>query len=235
MVMRSLKDKLARLGPGEHLSVPDLCIHEVDEAAMLAEDLHLSYDVSENLLTVANLQTFLANLETSAAALKPVERLHLPCNQTKLEQKETHKLGLRLALDVEWSRASDGERLVMTSRRESMDGGSDPFTAAFHEFATGMCRNQRIFSRVDFANFKTFLTRQLPTISNRGQFDISVVELAFDDTMQLQWDIGFRGKTGLSNQWFQVFLQKVTQVLGGRDVISLLISRRRSQRDGGNP
>jgi len=87
---------------------------------------------------------------------------------------------------------------------------------AFDAYATGSHSGERTFLRfVDLKAFATDMGEQLPQRKRSAFAEFSaVLENCFDDTAQLQSDIGIRMGSGLTQKFFQVFIQKAMHRLG---------------------
>jgi len=93
----------------------------------------------------------------------------------------------------------------------------------FYRYATGSHKGEKIFLR--FPDLRKFAeeAKGLAPEAHRMfcQFE-GVLESTFDDTIQLQSDMGIRTTKGLTLQWFSVFVQKALTRLG-MQIVSLLM------------
>ncbi|CAJ1348452.1 unnamed protein product [Effrenium voratum] len=79
-----------------------------------------------------------------------------------------------------------------------------------------MFANAEVCAQVDLKAFATDMGEQLPQRKRSAFAEFSaVLENCFDDTAQLQSDIGIRMGSGrLTQKFFQVFIQKAMHRLG---------------------
>eukprot|EP00435_Cladocopium_sp_Y103_P031068 s2079_g7.t2 len=120
--------------------------------------------------------------------------------------------------DNDEGRTADGAK-----QEDSLDqGGSSPTSSsalisqAFDVYATGNHSGQRVFLRfVDLKGFAGDLRNAMPKKRRPQAHEFSaVLEICFDDTAQLQSNLGVRVGSGLTMQFFQVFIQKAMNRLG---------------------
>jgi hypothetical protein len=85
----------------------------------------------------------------------------------------------------------------------------------FHAYATGRYKGEAIFLRFpDLREFAEDAKEAMPKkhqLFSRFRGDL---ENVFDDTLQLQIDMGTRTRKGLTLDWFQVFIQKAMRKIG---------------------
>jgi len=92
----------------------------------------------------------------------------------------------------------------------------------FDAYATGQQGGQRVFLR--FSNLKEFaedMKGVVPRSHSVFHKFVGILEFFFDDTLQLQADMGVRARSGLTLKWFQVFIQKAMNRLG-LQIVSVL-------------
>ena len=85
----------------------------------------------------------------------------------------------------------------------------------FGRYASGNWRGKALFLR--YGDVKTFaedLKYVTPNVDTRLYRFTGMFEYLFEDTLQLQIDMGVRVGHGLTIEWFQIFLQKVIARLG---------------------
>lgn len=120
--------------------------------------------------------------------------------------------------DNDEGRTADGAK-----QADSLDqGGSSPTSSsalisqAFDAYATGNHSGQRVFLRfVDLKGFAGDLRNAMPKKRRPQPHEFAaVLEICFDDTSQLQSNLGVRVGSGLTLQFFQVFIQKAMNRLG---------------------
>lgn len=125
------------------------------------------------------------------------------------------------------SSASDGDndegQTAEAKQEDSLGGGSSPTSSsalisqAFDSYANGTSSSgQRIFLRfVDLKGFAGDLRDAMPKKRRPQAHEFAaVLEICFDDTAQLQSNLGVRVGSGLTLQFFQVFIQKAMNRLG---------------------
>jgi len=85
----------------------------------------------------------------------------------------------------------------------------------FFAYATGCYNGESIFLRFpDLNEFAEDAKDAMPTKRRLFMRFRGDLESVFDDTMQLQVDMGTRTTKGLTLQWFQVFIQKAMKKVG---------------------
>lgn len=97
-------------------------------------------------------------------------------------------------------------------------------TKLFNRYATGHHRGERIFLR--FPDLKEFAEDARGVAPERHRMFCrfeGVLETTFDDTVQLQSDMGVKTTKGLTYQWFSVFVQKAMKRLG-MQIVGLLMA-----------
>lgn len=100
---------------------------------------------------------------------------------------------------------------------ETPTSSSALISQAFDSYATGTSSSgQRIFLRfVDLKGFAGDLWDAMPKKRRPQAHEFAaVLEICFDDTAQLQSNLGVRVGSGLTLQFFQVFIQKAMNRLG---------------------
>lgn len=124
------------------------------------------------------------------------------------------------------SSASDGDNMedLGIDGTKDMDQGTGSaatsssalISQAFDTFATGFHSDQKVFLRfVDLKGFARLLREAMPK-KRRPAFHefAAILEICFDDTASLQSSLGIRVGSGLTLQFFQVFIQKAMNRLG---------------------
>lgn len=85
----------------------------------------------------------------------------------------------------------------------------------FEAYASGNHRGQRVFLRYsDLREFAEDVKGVMPQAHQAFHRFTGILEFYFDDTLQLQADLGERAGQGLTLRWFQVFVQKAIRRLG---------------------
>ncbi|CAE7658457.1 SEC1A, partial [Symbiodinium pilosum] len=85
----------------------------------------------------------------------------------------------------------------------------------FRRYASGNWRGKVLFLRYgDVKDFAEDLKYVTPNVDTRLYRFTGMFEYLFEDTLQLQIDMGVRVGQGLTIEWFQIFLQKVIARLG---------------------
>jgi len=88
-------------------------------------------------------------------------------------------------------------------------------TEVFEVYSTGHHRGQRTFLRFsDLREFAEDLREVLPEVRKNFHKFTGELENIYDDTQQLQCDMGDHSSKGLTLRFFQVFVQKVIRRLG---------------------
>jgi len=88
----------------------------------------------------------------------------------------------------------------------------DQMGELFDDMATGSYNGQKLFtSLIDLKALLDELREVMPVRHQRVQKEWAYVESIFEDTVQLQVDFGTRTRKGLTYQWFQTFIQKVSR------------------------
>jgi len=83
----------------------------------------------------------------------------------------------------------------------------------FEAYATGNLGKQRVFLRwPDLQNFAEDMKGIMPSEHRLFCRFCPTMECCFDDTLQLQQDLGTRTHKGLTLKWFQVFIQKAVSM-----------------------
>ncbi|CAK9097521.1 unnamed protein product, partial [Durusdinium trenchii] len=98
----------------------------------------------------------------------------------------------------------------------------------FEAYATGHYRGQRTFLRFsDLKDFAEDIKELMPDVHKSFHHFTGLLEFYYDDTQQLQSDMGLHGAKGLTLRYFQVFVQKVLRRLGPQivGVLFALIDR----------
>jgi len=118
-------------------------------------------------------------------------------------------LSRRMALDA----SEDG------SESKASDSGDDEdFSLAsrlFEAYATGWHSGSKVFLRFpDLTEFVEDMKTLMPAQYKLFKKLLPQMECLFDDTVQLQTDMGVRTSNGLKIQYFQVYIQKVLLKLG---------------------
>jgi len=92
----------------------------------------------------------------------------------------------------------------------------------FPSYASGSWRGQQLFLRAaDLKEFAEDVKYAMPEAHDAFSRLTRMFEFIFEETQQLQIDMGVRAGAGLTYDWFQVFLQKVIRRLGIRFVALL--------------
>lgn len=85
----------------------------------------------------------------------------------------------------------------------------------FQQYASGRWIGQTLFLRYgDLKGFAEDLKYVTPNVDTKLYRFTGMFEYVFEDTLQLQIDMGVRGRHGLTLEWFQIFLQKIILRLG---------------------
>lgn len=85
----------------------------------------------------------------------------------------------------------------------------------FRRYASGNWRGKVLFLRYgDVKDFAEDLKYVTPNVDTRLYRFTGMFEYLFEDTLQLQIDMGVRVGQGLTIEWFQIFLQKIIARLG---------------------
>ena len=99
----------------------------------------------------------------------------------------------------------------------------------FEAYASGQYRGQRTFLRFsDLKEFAEDMKELMPDVHKTFHHFTGLLEFYYDDTQQLQSDMGDHGAKGLTLRYFQVFVQKVLRRLGPQivGVLFALIDQR---------
>jgi len=131
-----------------------------------------------------------------------------------------HLRELQAARDAEAARKKAEEDLWA----EEQGSTANLMSKLFYKYATGSYNGERIFLR--FPDLRKFAedAKSMAPESHRMfcQFE-GVLESTFEDTIQLQSDMGTKTTKGLTLRWFQVFVQKSLTRLG-LQIVSLLMA-----------
>lgn len=85
----------------------------------------------------------------------------------------------------------------------------------FQQYASGRWIGQTLFLRYgDLKGFAEDLKYVTPNVDTKLYRFTGMFEYVFEDTLQLQIDMGVRVRHGLTLEWFQIFLQKIILRLG---------------------
>lgn len=107
---------------------------------------------------------------------------------------------------------------------EKEESESSLISRLFHTYATGRYRGELVFLRYpDLREFAEDVRDTMPRAHKVFLRFEGVLASTFDDTLQLQYDMGVRTTAGLTLKWFQVFVQKALGRLGLR-VVALLFA-----------
>jgi len=216
----------------------------------LGLSLQLQRRKAASVLTVANLRDFLQEAREAISALSPGEAKAFPPQLSSLQSEELRRLAqelecrtelvserkkqhmsvTRLAVDEQPAeRDSHGDGLHIGGEGEGEDEASSDdesvssmISQIFDMYATGEFKKDRIFLRFpDLGNFAETVADVMPEKHKVFCRFSGVLEHIFDDTLQLQWDLGVRTRKGLNKKWFQVFIQKAMKRVGIQ-IVSLL-------------
>eukprot|EP00435_Cladocopium_sp_Y103_P040190 s622_g10.t2 len=104
------------------------------------------------------------------------------------------------------------EELPEPIQRNSGDG---LVARVFQQYASGRWIGQALFLRYgDLKGFAEDLKYVTPNVDTKLYRFTGMFEYVFEDTLQLQIDMGVRVRHGLTLEWFQIFLQKIILRLG---------------------
>lgn len=114
--------------------------------------------------------------------------------------------------------SSSEESLGLESLPEPIERkpGEDHLIArVFQQYASGRWIGQALFLRYgDLKGFAEDLKYVTPNVDTKLYRFTGMFEYVFEDTLQLQIDMGVRVRHGLTFDWFQIFLQKIILRLG---------------------
>lgn len=119
----------------------------------------------------------------------------------------------------------DAEGVILT--RETSQASL--INMIFEAYASGNYRGQRTFLRFsDLKEFAEDMKELMPDVHKTFHHFTGLLEFYYDDTQQLQSDMGDHGAKGLTLRYFQVFVQKVLRRLGPQivGVLFALIDQR---------
>lgn len=121
----------------------------------------------------------------------------------------------------------DAEGVILT--RETSQASL--INMIFEAYSSGNYRGQRTFLRFsDLKEFAEDMKELMPDVHKTFHHFTGLLEFYYDDTQQLQSDMGDHGAKGLTLRYFQVFVQKVLRRLGPQivGVLFALIDQRPS-------
>ncbi|OLP79561.1 tRNA(Met) cytidine acetyltransferase TmcA [Symbiodinium microadriaticum] len=206
------------------------------------QDKHDNDEISRaRLLKVANLREFLAAAQAKMQALEDMASeagLHFARRTSDGVTLVVSKSEIPPPGDVEVEDAAADARSVTAAprqppdvhkvheKRQAADDCVDPapperdsqvslITEVFEVYSTGQHRGQRTFLRFsDLREFAEDLREVLPEVRKNFHKFTGELENIYDDTQQLQCDMGDHSSKGLTLRFFQVFVQKVIRRLG---------------------
>eukprot|EP00930_Biecheleria_cincta_P069482 TRINITY_DN57218_c0_g1_i1.p1 TRINITY_DN57218_c0_g1~~TRINITY_DN57218_c0_g1_i1.p1 ORF type:complete len:1389 (-),score=293.85 TRINITY_DN57218_c0_g1_i1:199-4365(-) len=128
----------------------------------------------------------------------------------------TAQTGGNQTAGAEMGGGSGGELLGSGAQPEEAATSQEALVSkAFALYATGNHRGTKTFLRfLDLREFSEDLRGVLPKKHKLFSKFSMLLEMCFDDTLQLQVDLGIRVGSGLTLQFFQVFVQKAMGRLG---------------------
>jgi len=134
---------------------------------------------------------------------------------------ESAASGPQKATDAAMRRSESKEAPLQAEGEETEES---VISRLFSVYATGNYNGERIFLRFpDLREFAEDAKDAMPDSYKRFHTFASNLESIFDDTLQLQIDMGTRTRKGLTLHWFQVFIQKAMRCIG-RSVVGFLFA-----------
>jgi len=95
----------------------------------------------------------------------------------------------------------------------------------FEAYASGNYRGQRTFLRfTDLREFAEDLKEVMPKVHETFLRFTGDLEIYYDETQQLQCDMGDHSAKGLTFRFFQVFIQKVLRSRLGPSIVGVLLA-----------
>jgi hypothetical protein len=233
-----VRRELQLLQAGDHQNYPSsLGEKERKVVHCIAQELgleSLSYgEDSERFVAAANLRDFRKRIIAQLKTLPAGGSRDFPAVMSALQRKAIHEIAKELGL-TSVSSGHGPHRFVTVTRAGGMVVGRQPaiepneyddeggaaieetgIPALFKEHASGRQGNNAIFLKQgDLDLFVREVEEGLSGRRRRYKNLKSLIYNCFEDAMQLQIDFGIRTTKGLTQQWFQVFVQRAATRIG---------------------
>eukprot|EP00930_Biecheleria_cincta_P020597 TRINITY_DN1545_c0_g1_i1.p1 TRINITY_DN1545_c0_g1~~TRINITY_DN1545_c0_g1_i1.p1 ORF type:complete len:1237 (+),score=327.94 TRINITY_DN1545_c0_g1_i1:47-3757(+) len=202
MAQKTALEALAKeLGLHARLSASgDVLSVSLSDATLLARDAAAAATAADAAAAAAA-----ADAASAAARCEEGADGHDECNDDKEEEGEE---------DAEQDDSSSDAEEELPSVR-APDSQESMIHQVFEAYASGNHRGQRVFLRYsDLREFAEDVKGVMPQAHQAFHRFTGILEFYFDETLQLQADLGERGGQGLTLRWFQVFVQKAIRRLG---------------------
>eukprot|EP00811_Abedinium_folium_P001433 NODE_1130_length_2595_cov_4.469611.p1 GENE.NODE_1130_length_2595_cov_4.469611~~NODE_1130_length_2595_cov_4.469611.p1 ORF type:complete len:796 (+),score=152.72 NODE_1130_length_2595_cov_4.469611:128-2389(+) len=172
-------------------------------------------------LCIGNKPTYKEQVRTELMLLQPGDEKTYPASLTPLERNIVQTVAEEVGCRSKLLGSMQGQHVHVTCVTREGTTADEPEEEGARFLKQTEVMLQKVFdhytskeSLFRFANLKCFVEDVMPLHS--GKFSkkvLSRLDDAYDDTLQLQHDMGFRAKAGLNRKFFHVFLEKCAATL----------------------